>query len=184
MSDFIERYRWFIVAIFAVPLLSGVIYLIQDRLDGPDPIEVRARDQTISDIRVYISGGVHNPGVYALPDGSRWIDALEAAGGPADNANLDAINLARRVQDEDRIIVPIFGGPVAAGESQAPLIDINTASESQLKELPGIGDVRAAAIIRSRETDGPFATIDDLRDRDIIPGSVFENIAELITAGP
>lgn len=183
MSEALERYQWLIVALLAVPLLSGIIFLATDRLNDPDPVEVRTGDTSISDIRVYISGGVENPGVYAVPEGARWIDALEAAGGPTDDANLEAINLARRVQDEDRIIVPVQGGPVAAGASQPPLIDINTASQSELETLPGIGEVRASAIIHSREIDGLFGSVEDLRDREIIPDSVFEDIADLITAG-
>lgn len=184
MSESLERYRWLIVALLAVPLLSGMFLLIRDRIDGPDnPVQV-INGEPVADIRVDIRGGVQNPGVYSLPDGARWQDAIEAAGGFTDDANADAVNLARRVRDEDQILVPTFDGPVAAGASQPPLIDINTASQAQLEELPGIGEVRGAAIVRSRDTDGPFATIDDLLTRDVIPEFVFEDIAELITAGP
>lgn len=186
MSEALERYRWLIVALLAVPLLSGIFFLVQERLDDPEALEVRSGSQAIADIRVDISGGVLNPGVYSLPDGSRWIDAVEAAGGPTGDANLDAVNLATRIQDEDKIVVPVFGGPVAAAASStpSPLTNINTASESQLRELPGIGEVRAAAIIRSRDTDGPFARTDDLLTREVIPESVYEDIADLISVAP
>lgn len=195
MSDALERYRWLVVALLAVPLLSGIFLLVLERVNNDsDPVLVRDSNGSpaptdgtaLSDIRVDISGGVTNPGVYALPEGSRWIDALEAAGGATDDANLEAINLATRARDEDKIIVPVFAGPVAAGASSTPnpLTNINSASESQLRELPGIGEVRAAAIIRSRDSDGPFTDIEDLLTRDLIPESVFEDIAGLITIGP
>jgi competence protein ComEA len=185
LSEALERYRWFIVALFAVPLLSGVVYLIQDRVDDNGALEVRDGDASVADIRIDISGGVKNPGVYSVPDGSRWLDAIAAAGGATDDADLAAINLARRVQDEDKIVVPLLGGgPAVAGASQAPLVNINTATQSELEELPGIGEVRASDIIRSRETAGPFAAIDDLLTREVIPESVYEDIADLITTGP
>jgi competence protein ComEA len=187
VSEILERYRWFIVALFTVPLVSGVLLLAIDRIDnGPATLEVRDGDQSVADIRVDVSGAVQNPGVYPLPDGARWIDAIEAAGGATGDANLDAVNLATRVRDEDKIFVPTLGGPIAAGASStpSPLVDINTASQSELEDLPGIGEVRAAAIIRSRETDGPYNTTQDLLTREVIPEFVFEDIADLITTAP
>lgn len=184
MSELLERYRWLIVALFAVPLLSGVFLLIEDRLDDPGPLVVQTGDTSIADIRVYVTGAVENPGVYSVPDGSRWIDALEAAGGATADANLDGVNLARRVNDEDQIVVPLLGQALVAGATQSPLVNINTAGESLLESLPGIGEVRASTIIRSRDTDGPYTSIEDLRDRDLIPNSVFDDIADLISVGP
>ena len=184
MAELLERYRWLIVALFAVPLLSGIFLLAEARLDDPDPLVVQTGDTSIADIRVYITGAVENPGVYSVPDGSRWIDALEAAGGATAEANLDGVNLARRVDDEDQIVVPLLGQGLVAAASQSPLIDINTATQGELDSLPGIGEVRASTIIRSRETDGPYTSIDDLHDRDLIPDSVFGDIADLITVGP
>ncbi|MGH2406386.1 MAG: helix-hairpin-helix domain-containing protein [Vicinamibacterales bacterium] len=181
MSDRLERYRWLIVALLSVPLLSGIAYLLNDRLD--DPAELRVNDtQTLpTDIRVYIAGAVQNPGVYPVAEGDRWIDALEAAGGPTSDANLNAVNLSRRVQDEDQIFVPRLGSTDVAGVSQGPLININTAAADQLESLPGIGAARARSIMNSRTSDGPFATIADLLARNVIPESVYTKIAPLIT---
>ena len=184
MAELLERYRWLIVGLFAVPLLSGIVLLVEDRLDDPPGLVVQNGDTSIADVRVFVSGAVQNPGVYSVPDGSRWIDALDAAGGATDDANLDGLNLARRVSDEDQILVPILGGALVAGASQSPLTNINTASATELESLPGIGEVRASTIIRSRETDGLYGSIDDLRDRDLIPDSVFDDIADLITVAP
>ena len=181
MSDQLERYRWLVVALLSVPLLSGIGYLLNDRLDDPAPLRVNEGQTLPTDIRVYIAGAVQTPGVYPVEEDDRWIDALEAAGGPTLDANLNAVNLSQRVQDEDQIFVPRLGNTDVAGVNQAPLININTAGADQLESLPGIGAARSTSILASRTSDGPFATIDDLLSRDLIPESVFTEIAPLIT---
>ncbi len=183
MQDLLERYRWFIAALFAVPLILGVAFLLSERLSGPQPLELELADVPPEEIRVYVAGAVQRPGVYPLADGDRWIDALEAAGGPTADANLAAVDLARRARDEDTILVPYLGQTGVASASQASLVDINTASAEQLATLPGIGEVRAGRIIDSRERDGLFTSADELLERDLIPLSVFEEIADLVTVG-
>jgi competence protein ComEA len=96
LTDQLERYRWLIVAVLAVPLLSGIAYLLNDRLSDPAELRINTNEAVPADLRVYITGAVQNPGVYPLQDGDRWIDALEAAGGPAADADLNAVNLSRR----------------------------------------------------------------------------------------
>ncbi len=183
MSDLLTRYRWFIVALFALPLLIGGVFLLSERLSGPQPLQLDLADVPAEEIRVYVTGAVQRPGVYPLADGDRWIDALEAAGGPAADANLAAVDLARRARDEDTILVPRLGQAGVASASQSPLVDINTAGANELATLPGIGEVRAGRIIDSRERDGPFASADELLERDLIPLSVLEEIADLVTVG-
>jgi competence protein ComEA len=180
VSDLLERYRWLIVAALVVPLAVGVGFLLRERLGGPEPLELDLADVPAEEIRVYVTGAVQSPGVYPMADGDRWIDALEAAGGPTDDADLMSVDLARRARDEDTILVPRFAQTVA-GASQGPLTNINTASAEELEALPGIGEVRAARIVQSRQEDGPFASLDELLEREIIPASVFEEIADLVT---
>lgn len=153
-------------------------------MNSPQPLEIRTGPIPNGEIRVYVTGAVQRPGVYPLEEGDRWIDALEAAGGPTADADLQAINLARRAQDEDQIVVPRRADVAVSGVTQAPLIDINTANEAMLMTLPGIGQVRAQRIVHSRETEGPFASTEELVERGLIPQSVYEEIKELITAGP
>ncbi len=183
MSDLLDRYRWFIGALFALPLLLAIAFLLSERLSGPQPLELDLADVPAEEIRVYVAGAVQRPGVYPLADGDRWIDAIEAAGGPTSDANLAAVDLARRARDEDTILVPYLGQTGVASASQASLVDINTASAEQLATLPGIGEVRAGRIIDSRQRDGPFAGVDELLERDLISLSVFEEIADLVTVG-
>lgn len=180
MSEVLERWRWYIVALLAVPMLVGTGMLLQDELDGPQPLVIEPGELS-TDIRVYVVGAVTAPGVYPLADGSRWADAVAAAGGATAEADLAAVNLARHARDEDQIVVPAVGQTAVAGASAEPLISINTASQSLLETLPGIGEVRAGAIVQSRTVDGPFGAAEDLLSRELVPESVFEEIAPLIT---
>lgn len=145
---------------------------------------------------VYISGAVLAPDVYRLPAEARVKDVVVAAGGFAANADPNAINLAARLSDEQHIYVPRQGeaqaAPVANAGSAAPaapeadgqeLININTASPADLDELPGIGQSIATRIVDYRTANGPFGSIDDLKNVKGIGASLFEQIAPLVTVG-
>ncbi|MEO8458328.1 MAG: ComEA family DNA-binding protein [Chloroflexota bacterium] len=183
MSEAIERYRWFIIAAIAAPMLVAIGLLLKGRLDDPAPLTIQTSDLPVGEIQVYVTGAVQHPGVYPLTDGSRWIDGLAAAGGATSDANLTAVNLAKRAQDEDQIVVPSLSGNggAVAGASIGPLVNLNTASQADLEALPGVGEVRANDIVRSRTTDGPFSQVEDLVLRQLVSQSVFDQIAPMIT---
>ena len=188
MLAWLERYRWLVIGLMAAPLLITIGVLLGKQFQGAQPLEINL-DETPSatEIQVYVAGAVNRPGVYFLTDGDRWIDAVEAAGGPAADADLEAVNLARRLHDEDQVLVPRLGETAVLGSAQGPqdeLIDINTASADDLDSLPGIGEVRSQRIVDSRERDGPYARIEELVERRLIPQSVFDQIRDLITVGP
>ena len=176
MPDSYERYRWLVVVLLAAPLVFALGWMLRERWNDPDPLTI---ETSSGEIQVYVTGAVQHPGVYPLADGSRWIDAVEAAGGATGDADLAGVNLAKRAQDEDQVNVPLAGS--VAGASQAPLIDLNTADAKALEGLPGIGEERAAKIVQSRTTDGPFSQVEDLVLRDLVPTSVFQDIAPMIT---
>jgi competence protein ComEA len=180
--DAIERYRWLVVVLLAVPLIFAIGWLLRERWSDPDPLVIQTSDIPAAQVEVYVAGAVVHPGVYPLDAGSRWIDALDAAGGPTGDADLTAINLAKRAADEDQIVVPSRKTAVA-GESRTPaaIVNLNTADQKTIEQLPGIGETRAQAIIHSRETDGDFQQPEDIVLRDLIPASVFEDIAALVT---
>lgn len=127
-------------------------------------------------MKVYVSGAVLMPGIYDVSMGARAYDAVEAAGGMTDEANADKVNLAKKLKDGDHVNVPFIkqsrgrsntsakakdgSGNVVAAASNAG-ININTASESELDSLPGIGPAMAKRIVAERER-APFASVDDL----------------------
>jgi competence protein ComEA len=184
----LERYRWLVIGLMAAPLLIAIGVFVDRQLQGPQPLEINLPEtSTSSEIQVYVAGAVNRPGVYFLADGDRWIDAVDAAGGPSDDADLEAVNLALRLHDEDRVVVPRLGEQAALDSAQAPqngLIDINTAPAGTLDDLPGIGEVRSQSIVDSRQRDGPFSRIEELVERELVPQSVFDQIRDQITVGP
>jgi competence protein ComEA len=154
---------------------------------------------------VSVVGLVHTPGLVTLNPGARIADALSAAGGALDGADLIGLNMARRVTDGEQIIVGIAGPPgepapmgssIAAepgmpegvpppsGNASAPggLVDLNTATVEQLDALPGIGPVTAAAIVAWRDANGRFASVDQLGDVDGIGPARLEKLRDLVHA--
>jgi competence protein ComEA len=167
--------------------------------DGGAP----AAGQAAGVIAVDVVGRVQHPGLVHLPLGSRVLDAIEAAGGTAPGAELEAVNLARKVVDGEQIRIPRHGetpaapaangGPASggapgalgqagaggAGQPGVPL-DLNTATAEQLDTLPGIGEVTANQIISYR-TAHPFRSVDDLRQVPGIGDRRFELLKDLVT---
>jgi competence protein ComEA len=141
---------------------------------------------------VHVAGGVTHPGLVTLPEGSRVADAIEAAGGldpRADPALIGAqLNLAERLTDGERIVVPVRGdAPVstgdaatgdAAGGGAGEPVDLNHASAEALDTLPGIGPVTAAKIIKAR-AEQPFRTLDELVSRKVLGQATLEKIRSL-----
>ncbi|MDP2949326.1 MAG: ComEA family DNA-binding protein [Chloroflexota bacterium] len=186
MLAWLERYRWLVVALAAVPLLIGIGVLVDRQLQGPRPLEIRLDETPAIAIQVYVAGAVSQPGVYYLKDGDRWIDAVEAAGGPSADADLETVNLARRLHDEDQVLVPRLGESSGSSStaSQDQRTNVNSAPASVLDTLPGLGAVRSQKIVDSRAQDGPFSRPEELVERKLIPQSVYEQIRDLITVGP
>ena len=188
MLSWLERYRWLLFGLAALLLLIGIGVLIDRQFfQSPQPLEIRLDNAPAAEIQVYVAGAVVQPGVYYLRDGDRWIDAVEAAGGPAADADVESVNLARRLQDEDQVLVPRLGETAALGATYAPpgeRIDINAAPAALLETLPGIGPTRAGGIVESRQQDGPFERPEELVERGLVPQSVFEQVRDLITVGP
>ncbi|WP_299757137.1 ComEA family DNA-binding protein [uncultured Chloroflexus sp.] len=141
---------------------------------------------TVAPLVVYVSGAVVAPDVYRLTPGARVVDALQAAGGLAELADVSGINLAAQVRDGEHIRVPYAGEVMAqaATSDQARLINLNRASAAELEELPGIGVALAARIVERRETKGPYQRVEELREVTGIGEKLFNQIAPLVTIGP
>ncbi|MFC1996849.1 helix-hairpin-helix domain-containing protein [Chloroflexota bacterium] len=196
--------NWWVVTLGVVIGLlgSGVIWLASQNPPG-NPITLLPPPTPIP-IQVHITGEVQNPGVYALPIGSRVKDAIEAAGGYTENANKTALNLAATLEDGVRVQVPAKPQMEAPTPSEATtpepevapslpttpnteplsqLININTADQMALETLTGIGPVTAEKIITFREENGPFSSIEEIQKVSGIGPVTFENIKDFITVG-
>lgn len=160
----------------------------------PAPTPLPSPTPTPAPIRVHVSGAVRQPAVYELAPGSIVQDAVDAAGGPAADADLDCINLAMELRDQQQVYVPQQGEmspppPVSGGESGsegtagAP-INVNTATAAELETLPRIGPTMAQRIIECRESNGPFGAIEDIQNVPGIGPATFEGLQDLITVGP
>jgi competence protein ComEA len=137
-------------------------------------------------LTVYVTGAVCHPGVIRLEEGDRIIDAIEEAGGPLPEANLESLNLAQTVQDGQKILVPRVeetgnGGLHPSGEAgNDAKVNINLAAQRELEELPGIGPTLAERIVAYREKKGGFKSVDELKQVSGIGDKKFEEISDLI----
>ena len=150
-----------------------------------------------TEIVVYITGAVVNPGVYPATSDQRLHDVVTLAGGPTDDADLASINLAARLADAGHYKIPsvddmapdapALGEAKIAGRETLPTanpcaapININTAAAECLETLPGIGTVRAESIVAHREQMGPFAAAEDIKAVSGIGDGIYRRIADMI----
>lgn len=138
-------------------------------------------------VYVYVTGAVANPGVYSLDEGLRVCDAVEAAGGLTEDADASTVNLARVLSDGEHIALPTkaevetaLAQGSAGGAAASSLVNINTADASALETLSGVGSATAQAIISDREQNGPFSTIEDLMRVDGIGEKKFAKLKDSI----
>jgi competence protein ComEA len=201
MSEQWDRWRNWLAGVVIVGALGAALGLVYPLLQRPaaPPVQlvVPAPSVTpVTEVLVHVAGPVVQPGLYALPAGSRVGQAIEAAGGPTEEANLDALNLAARLQDGQRLAVPRADGSAltpdppptsadraspAAGRDGARL-NLNAATVAQLDALPGIGPSYARRIVEHRDRNGPFRDLQQFRDARLIPAATFERIRERLTA--
>jgi len=152
--------------------------------DSQDAVETQV-------IFVHVSGAVRNSGLVELKSGARVADAIEAAGGPLDDACIDAVNLARKVEDGEHVHLPNINENVQneesaqsvdqhTGDVAARMVNINTATTDELEQLPGIGPSTAKKINSDRETNGPYKDIEDLKRVPGIGDKKFAALEDLI----
>ena len=163
---------------------GGVFLLVRDSTSGRHFEIVMPTVTIVPDVslKVYITGAVKVPGVYEAAPGAILEDVVALAAGATDDADLTLVNLARRVRDEDHWHIPRVGEPLRqTASSGAPdIIDLNSASADVLETLPGIGEVKAGAIVAYREANGPFGKVDDIMDVQGIGPTILEGIRDLV----
>ena len=161
--------RWMplaLVLLFMLALAGGIALLVQRGNGGGVEVSLPQATQTPT-LQAYMAGAVSRPGVYTFSDGDRLVDLLRMAGGPVDDADTAGLNMALRLRDEGHYYVPTVGetppvtSPVSASGA-GDVIDLNAATPQVLETLPGIGAVKAQAIVDHRETVGRFATVEEV----------------------
>ena len=183
--------RWMpiaLVLLFIVALGGGVAVLVQRGDAGAvevalPPSASATVPTTVS--KAYVTGAVTTPGVYEFADGDRLVDLLDMADGPLDDADTSRLNMALRLRDEGRYYIPTVGETLSpspdGGVDADGRLDLNTASAAQLETLPGIGRVRAHAIVQRREAAGRFDRVDDLLLVEGIGQGILDGIEDQVT---
>ena len=159
--------------VLGLVVLSAAVGLgiLRGQTSGSQVVDIAdAGTATVAPAEVYVHvlGQVTRPGLYLLAQGTRVADALAAAGGTLEDADLQAVNLARLISDGEQIVVPQIGAAPAPGAGSAAVpsgdgvIDLNAADQAGLETLPRIGPALAERIIQWRDENGRFASVDDL----------------------
>lgn len=214
MKDLNTKQLMIIVLIASVVILTVGIYIykmsVQDEasydmeelgLENELVENIEELDDSNNEILVHVTGAVKDRGIVILKEGDRIIDAIEAAGGETEEADLNKLNLAYVLQDGDKLYVPslneedenkeyinaesgdnvIIEGAGKTMENENKMININKASKEQLMTLQGIGESTANKIIAYREENGKFNSIEDIKKVPGIGDAKFENIKDSIT---
>lgn len=158
----------------------------------PEVEQAAAVEEDVTEVVVDVAGKVRQPGIVSLPLGSRVVDALEAAGGPRRGVDLTAVNLARVLVDGEQIVVGVppptgVAAPAAAASGAGTpghaglMVNINSATQAELEELPGIGPVTAAAILTWRTDHGAFTAVDELMEVAGIGEATLAEVAPFVT---
>lgn len=178
---------------------------------GTNSLKKKSKKENIENYKVDIKGEILTPGIYTLKSNSRVIDVIEMSGGLTENADTSVINLSKKITDEMVIIIysksevkdfekiketekivqeKCIKKDENALKNDACITDsvktsgkvsINTATKEELMSLTGIGDSKAEDIIKYREENGLFKTIEDIKNVSGIGDSLFAKIKENIT---
>ncbi|MCR4944241.1 MAG: helix-hairpin-helix domain-containing protein [Clostridium sp.] len=198
-----KKYKFIGILVFTVFIL---IFLIASYIRGgrdeliknesediyeEDVKEIEASSSE-SEIVVEIKGCIKNPNVYWLSENSIVEDLISAAGGLTENADTSSVNRAEKLKNHQLVIIPdkdsakneiskvdILGKE--KGNLSSSLVNINTADEKELDSLPGIGPARAKDIIRYREENGEFKSIEDIKNVKGIGENYYEKLKDKIT---
>lgn len=184
------KIAWAIAYGVVVGLLAAGLLLLLGRLPNGTPIQLQPPPSPVP-IQVHVAGAVNQPGLYALPAGSRVQDAILAAGGFAAQADEQALNLAAFLEDGGRVYVSSQVTPavVLPGDTRLanpPVlfpVDINLATQEELEALPEIGPETAKKILEYRQIHGDFQDVEEIMDVPGIGPVTFEAIKDLITVG-
>ncbi len=214
-----------ICIIAIITIISGIYFMIEQKTsqnnivientnleENDDEIIETKKDNKIEDdtieenkIYVYVTGEVKNNGIVILNNGARISDAIEAAGGLTENADISEINMVYELQDGIKLSIPnkqqieenekfnyiitnsndnqneeTIIKNTSENKENNDLININNATQTELETLPGIGPSLALNIINYRKENGRFSSIDEIKNVKGIGDSKYENIKRYI----
>lgn len=201
----IQQYKQYIISgiiLFSITCSVIVIVLVNSRQDTlpedelvPNSVSsLQSSDQesTIAQIYVDIKGAVEKPGLYEGTLNMRVWDAVMLAGGVKDIADTKRVNFSERIADQMVIYIPEIGEEAQSAENNSQSeesqsedvnkINLNQASEAELQTLPGVGQKKAQEIIRYREENGGFKTIEEIKNISGFGEKTFEKLKDAITS--
>lgn len=191
--------KYFILALLIILIICGILYkntvydaqvvLVEENIETSEKKEAPVKEETTVElITVYVCGSVKTPSNVTLPADARVEDAVKLAGGVSENADLNAINMAQKLNDADKIYVPkkgeiVEGGSIALSTTSKAggKVNINKATAAELDRLPGIGPSTADKIIEYRASKGGFKSIEEINNVSGIGDSKYNEIKNLIT---
>ena len=168
----------FLLLLFIAAL--GLVYYLATRPPAGELVVIEPDEATIyaRELRVHVGGEVVKPGVYVLPVGARVSDAIKEAAGLTESGDDRRLELARRVEDEESIVVPARRDQEVEISGQ---LNLNLASQEELEDLHLIGPVTAKRILDYREARGEFANLEQLLRLKLINQRQFDEIHDLVT---
>lgn len=169
---------FFIFAGFIILTILGYTLLPKD--EAVEPVVNENKDDYIF---VHIEGQIKNPGLVKVKYGTRLYELIEQVGGETEEADLTRVNLACVLNDEQKVVIPakIVENAAIYSKEDDGLVNINTASKEKLMTLDGIGEGTAQKIIKYREDNGYFNTIEDLKNVSGIGESKYNVLKDDIT---
>lgn len=181
MKNIMKSINILVIAVIfiVVGFIGSYIEKLDTEFTSAKKSSIEISDKIYDNITVHIKGAVANPNVYSLNDGDRVIDAVNAAGGFALDANKDGVNLARIINDGEEIFIPKKGQNFTVTPSGK--ININTADERLLKTLPNIDEEMSKKIIKYRDTYGSFTKTSDIKKIKGIGSKTYSVLKDYIT---
>lgn len=179
--------------IYIIIITLIIVGLIYTKIKENKYEEIKIEETNINNIeekeneliKIHIAGAVILPGVIELNEGSRITDAIEMAGGLAEEANIRKINLAKKIEDGEKIYIPYIGEDISdIIDEEIDIsnangkVNINTATQTELELLTGIGPSTALKIIQYRKANGKFKNIEEIKNIDGIGEAKFEKIKD------
>lgn len=186
--NFTSEQKRGLIFVFAAMIGLGGFYLLNSRpaieqaaINIAEPIP---QQSVATQLIINVAGKVLNPGVYQLPQGSRVIDALKAAGNQLNGVDISDINLARVLVDGEQILIGASNHTSLKAKPKKVTVDnpldLNRATLAQLDTLPGIGPVTSQRIIDYRKKVGRINSVDELKKISGLGGAKFDEIKPLL----